>query len=107
MSTTPSSVLHGAFKAPGPFEFPHVNGNEYYLDCSFPSKSGSARGIGSDEEGPFRFDCNALEVKLSPRSRELEAGNSASDAMFEALVAEVTGLPLQYFFAGRETLWYR
>lgn len=44
---------------------------------------------GSDDEGPFRFDCNALEVKLSPRSRERETSNAAADATFEALLAEV------------------
>lgn len=45
--------------------------------------------VGSDDEGPFRFDCNALEVKLSPRSRQRETGNAAADATFEALLADV------------------
>lgn len=44
---------------------------------------------GSDDEGPFRFDCNSLEVKLSPRSRERETSNAAADATFETLVTEV------------------
>lgn len=43
----------------------------------------------SDEEGPFRFECDDLEVKLSPRSREREASNIASDATFDNLVMEV------------------
>ncbi|CAM9903323.1 unnamed protein product [Scytosiphon promiscuus] len=44
---------------------------------------------GSDDEGPFRFDCKSLEVKLSPRSRERETDNSAADATFEALLEEL------------------
>lgn len=44
---------------------------------------------GSDDEGPFRFDCNALEVKLSPRSRERDTSNAAAGATLEALVTEV------------------
>lgn len=43
----------------------------------------------SDEEGPFQFNCNALEVTLSPRAREREVGNTAFDVTFEALVTEV------------------
>lgn len=56
------------------------------LVCPLCNCSGHA---GSDDEGPFRFDCNALEVKLSPRSRERETCNAAADATFEALLAEV------------------
>lgn len=53
------------------------------------SNCGSAHVAASDEEGPFHFDCNALEVKLSPRSREREVDMAASDATFEAMVTEV------------------
>lgn len=54
-----------------------------------PHFNGSAHVVSGDEDGPFRFDCNALEVKLSPRSREREADNTAADATFEALATEV------------------
>ena len=46
-------------------------------------------GVGEDE-GPFRFDCDDLEVKLSPRSREREDSNTASSSALNALVTEVT-----------------
>lgn len=55
--------------------------------CSLSNNSGHA---GSDDEGPFRFDCNALEVQLSPRSRERETTNTAADEEFNSLLAEVS-----------------
>ncbi|CAM9413692.1 unnamed protein product [Ectocarpus fasciculatus] len=49
----------------------------------------SSGHAGSDDEGPFRFDCNALEVQLSPRSRERETTNTAADEEFNSLLAEL------------------
>lgn len=48
--------------------------------------NGSTQG---GEEGPFRFDCDALEVQLSPLSRQREAGDVASNATLEAILTEV------------------
>lgn len=54
-----------------------------------PFRENGSLHVSGDEDGPFRFDCNALEVKLSPRSREREADNTAADVTFEALATEV------------------
>lgn len=48
-------------------------------------------GTGSDNGGGllYQFDCNALEVVLSPLNRELEASNSAAEASFSSLHDQV------------------
>ncbi|CAM9795466.1 unnamed protein product [Ectocarpus sp. 6 AP-2014] len=49
----------------------------------------SSGHAGSDDEGPFRFDCNALEVQLSPRSRQRETSNTAAEEEFNSLLTEL------------------
>lgn len=61
--------------------------NRLQSRCSLSNTSGHA---GSDDEGPFRFDCNALEVQLSPRSRQRETSNTAADEEFNSLLAEAS-----------------